>query len=340
MVTAKAIAEAARVSRSTAQRALSGDPKVSSETRARVREIAATFGYRPNRHARALVMRQQKLEYAAILTVPENVFMQEVLKGVNHAQDELKDSGVNVAVRFMDAIDGPMQAELINRLVEAGTRGIVFISIDCPEVRRAIANGVRKGTTFVSMVTDIRHSRRISFVGQDNTRSGRVAGGLMGVLLKPGEKVACFVGSTQFTAHMERLSGFRERFLDSHCVGDIVSVVENFDSAVFSDKLTGEVLAAHPDLRGIFIAGAGVDGVCAHITRRGLGGKIRMVTFDLVQSAEYCRDGVIDFVIDQGPVQEGYRALMVLNSYVMYGEIPEEKLFTTIDIRTRDNVEM
>jgi hypothetical protein len=31
---------------------------------------------------------------------------------------------------------------------------------------------------------------------------------------------------------------------------------------------------------------------------------------------------------------------MVLNSYVMHGEVPQEKLFTKIDIRTRDNLEM
>jgi LacI family transcriptional regulator len=340
MVTAKRIAEAAQVSRSTVQRALSGNPRVAEETRTRVQEIAASFGYRPNRHARALVMRQQKLEYAAILTVPENVFMQEVLKGVNRAQEDLKDSGVNVAIQFMATIDGRKQAELINRLVEEGTRGIVFISIDCAEVRQAIANGTRKGTTFVSMVTDIRRSRRISFVGQDNIRSGRVAGGLMGTLLQPGEKVACFVGTKQFRAHMERLAGFRERFLETHDEGDICSVVENFDSSALSDRLTGDILARIPDLRGIFVAGAGVEGVCRHITGRGLGGKVRMVTFDLVQSRDYCRDGIIDFVIDQGPVQEGYRSLMVLNSYVMYGEVPPEKLFTTIDIRTRDNLEM
>ena len=340
MVTAKKIAEAARVSRSTAQRVLSGNPRVSEETRTRVQEIAASFGYRPNRHARALVMRQQRLEYAAILTVPENVFMLEVLKGVKRAQEDLRDSGVNVAIQFLDTIDGCKQAQLINRLVGEGTRGIVFISIDCAEVRQAIADGVRRGTAFVSMVTDIRHSRRISFVGQDNTRSGRVAGGLMGTLLPPGGKVACFVGSRQFRAHMERLEGFRERFLDSHCEGDIVAVVENFDNSALSDRLTGDLLGRIPDLRGIFIAGAGVEGVCRHVVGRGLGGKIRMVTFDLVQSRDFCRDGVIDFVIDQGPVQEGYRSLMVLNSYVMDGEVPQEKLYTKIDIRTRDNLEM
>lgn len=340
MVTAKKIAEAAQVSRSTAQRVLSGNPRVSKETRTRVREIAANLGYRPNRHARALVMRQQKLEYTAILTVPENVFMQEVLKGVNRAQEELKDSGVSVAIRFIDTIDGGKQAELIDRLVDEGTKGIVFISIDCAEVRRAIAAGTRGGTAFVSMVTDIRRSQRVSFVGQDNVRSGRVAGGLMGSLLQPGEKVACIVGSKEFWAHRERLAGFRERFLDSHAAGDIVGVEENFDSSALSDRLTGEILARTPDLRGIFIAGGGVNGVCNHIARRGLGGKVRMVTFDLVQSRDYCRDGIIDFVIDQDPVQEGYQALMVLNSYVMDGVVPPEKLFTRIDIRTRDNVEM
>jgi LacI family transcriptional regulator len=340
MVTAKTIAEAAHVSRSTVQRALSANPRVSEQTRSRILQIAGSLGYRPNRHARALVMRKRKVEYAAILTVPENVFMQEVLKGVSRAHEELKDYGVKVDIRFLDTIDGRAQAELINRLASEGKKGIVFVSIDCPEVRKAIAAGARKGITFVSMVTDIRRSRRVSFVGQDHPRSGRVAGGLMGMLLMPGEKVACFVGSRQFQAHEERLAGFRERFLQTHGDADITEVVETFDSSALSERLAGEVLSRTPDLRGIFIAGAGVDGVCRHVQRRGLDGKIKIVSFDLVASREYCRDGIIDFVIDQDPVQEGYRALGVLNGCVMHGEVPPEKLFTKIDIRTRDTVDM
>jgi LacI family transcriptional regulator len=337
-MTAKSIAQEAGVSRSTVQRALSGDPKIAPKTRDRVLEIARSLSYKPNKHARALVMRQRKLEYAVILTVPENVFMQEVLKGINRAQEELKEYGVRVAIHFMETIDGPTQAELINRLVVDQMKGIAFVAIDCDEVRSAIAKGVHAGTTFVSMVTDVQRSRRICFVGQENRQSGRVAGGLMGLLLPQGGKISCVVGSKQFLGHMERLNSFRERYGQSHDPRDIVAVVENFDSSKLSERLIVELLERHPDLGGIFVAGGGVKGVCEGVRAGGLAGKVKMVTFDLVQSQQFCREGIIDFIIDQDPVQEGYRALSVLNSSIMFGEVPPKKLYTRIDIRTRDFV--
>ena len=339
MVTAKEIALVARVSRSTVQRALSGSPSVSRGTRTRVLEIARTLGYRPNRHARALVMRQQKIAYAAILTIPENNFMQEVVRGINMAGEELKDSGATVSIHFMDTIDGRRQARLIHRLVRESKKGVVLVPGDCEEVRQAIAEGFRKGTHFVTLATDIQRSRRLCFVGQDNVRSGRVAGGLMGFLVRSGEKIACFEGSSQFLGHKERLAGFRERYLQTHEEEDIVAVIENFDSSRLSERLTRDLLRRHPDLRGIFVAGAGVEGVCRTVKSMGRAGKIKLVTYDLVQSGRFCREGIVDFVIDQDPVQEGFRALSALNSFVMYGEAPPDKQLMGIDIRIRDTVD-
>ena len=338
VATAKEIAKAARISRSTVQRALSGRPSVSGETRKRVLRIARSAGYRPNRHARALVMRRQKVAYAAVLTVPENNFMQEVLKGINKAQDELKDSGGRLSIRFMEMIDGARQAQLIDQLVADSVKGIVMIPVDCKEVRQAVARGVRNGTAFVTLATDLRKSRRLCFVGQDNLGSGRVAGELMSFLLHRGEKVACFVGSLQFLGHTQRLEGFRRRYLESHTAEDIIAVIEDFDSSKLAEKQTRQLLEATPDLAGIFIAGGGVEGICRAVKSLGRAGRIRIVGYDLVQSARSCRDGIIDFVIEQDPVQQGYRALSVLNSFVLYGETPVERQLTRIDIRTKETV--
>jgi LacI family transcriptional regulator len=339
VVTAKEIARASKVSRSTVQRALSGHPSVSERTRRRVLAIARSRGYRPNRHARALVMRRQKVQYAAILTVPENSFMQEVLKGINKAQEELKDSGVGLSIHFMETIDGDRQARLIDGLVQESVKGILLIPVDCPAVRQAVAKGVRQGTAFVSLATDLRQSRRLCFVGQDNLRSGRAAGELMGFLLRPGEKVACFVGTRQFLGHAQRLEGFRRRYIESHPPEDIVTVIENSDSSRLAEKLTQELLADTPDLRGIFVAGGGLEGVCRAVKAAGRAGKVRIVGYDLAQAGRYCREGVVDFVIDQDPVEEGYRALSALNAFVLYGETPVERQLIRIDIRTRETVD-
>lgn len=339
MITAKEIARASQVSRSTVQRALSGHPSVSERTRRRVLAIARSRGYRPNRHARALVMRRQKVEYAAVLTVPENSFMQEVLKGITRAQEELKDSGGKLSIHFMETIDGERQARLIDQLVSESVKGIVFIPVDCAAVRQAVARGVQQGTAFVSLATDLSRSSRLCFVGQDNVRSGRVAAELMGFLLRRGDPVACFVGTLQFLGHAQRLEGFRSRYAASHDAADIVAVIENADSSRLAEKQTRDLLASRPDLKGIFVAGAGLEGICRAVKAAGRAGAVRIVGYDLAQARRYCREGTVDFVIDQDPVEEGYRALNALSSFVLYGETPAERQLVRIDIRTRETVD-
>ena len=286
------------------------------------------------------MLRRQSFEYAVVLGIPENIFYQEVLKGVNKAQEELREFRVKVQIQFVDTIDGPKQAKLIHRLVAEGVNGIVLMPVDSDDVRIAIEAGARKGVKFVTLVSDINESKRLCFVGQDHYRSGRVAGGLMDLLLQREQKIACFIGSNQLLAHRARLEGFRDRFLENRDQGDIVEVLENHDSSSFSESLTRSLLERHPELGGIFVAGAGVPGIGEGLAAKAQSGRIRMVSYDLVQSGSLCRDGVIDFVIDQDPFQEGYEALSVLNRSMMFGEVPQEHIFTRIDIRTRDSVDL
>ena len=117
-----------------------------------------------------------------------------------------------------------------------------------------------------------------------------------------------------------------------------MAVIENFDSSKLSEKLTRQLLEATPDLAGIFVAGGGMGGICRAVKAGGKAGKVRIVGYDLVQSARSCREGIVDFVIDQDPVQQGYRALSVLNSFVLYGETPVERQLMRIDIRTKETV--
>jgi len=339
MVNAKKIAEMAGVSRSTVQRALSGNPNIASETKRRVLEIAESLGYTPNKTARALVMRQQDIRYGVIFSSMNNPFYQEVLKGVNAAKNEISDYGVKIDVRFMERISAEKQIELINEFVKEGYKGIAFIPIDTEEVRKAVNAGIAAGTQFITIVTDILETRRLCFVGQDNKQSGKVAGGIMSLMLQRGQKAACVIGSKQYSAHRRRLEGFIDRFHKNHPEGSIADIYENDDDSAISENITKQILSEHPDIRGIFIAGAGVEGVCRVIESGNLGSMIKIICYDLTEDhIQYCRKGIIDIIIDQDPFSEGYQALKILNEYIMFNEIPRNFEYSGLDIRTADNI--
>ncbi len=60
-VTLADIARELGVSKMTVSRAINDDPLVSSETRARVLEVARRMNYQPNQHARALATNRSHL---------------------------------------------------------------------------------------------------------------------------------------------------------------------------------------------------------------------------------------------------------------------------------------
>ena len=89
MVTIKEIADLANVSRGTVDRVLNNRGSVNPQTARKVREIAQTLGYKPNKAGMALAAQKKKLRIGVILFGPENPFFQRVLEGVSAKAEEL-----------------------------------------------------------------------------------------------------------------------------------------------------------------------------------------------------------------------------------------------------------
>jgi LacI family transcriptional regulator, galactose operon repressor len=338
--TTKKISELSGYSQSTVQRALSNVGRVAPVTRQRIMDIAEELGYRPNKAARLLVLKKQKIQYGVIFNNSDNVFYGELLKGIKKAQEEVNDYGIGIDVHFTDPTTGKAQAELIDQMVKEKKRGIVLLPIDCDEVRAAVNRGVKQNVEFVSMASDITRSRRLCFVGPDQEKCGEVAAGLLNLFLGKEEKVVCFVGFLSLSAIKKRVNGFRRKFEEIHPVEKWIGVFENSDSNTIAEEQTTQVLSDNPDVKAIFIGGGGVNGVCRAIEKKGLVGKIRIVAVDKIQSQEYCEKGVIDFVLDQDPVSEGYQAIDVLNKYILFDELPDDKHVTKIHILTKENINL
>ena len=95
MVTIKEIAQMAGVSRGTVDRVLNNRGRVSEENARRIREIARSLGYQPNKAGIALAAQKKKLKIGVILFGADNPFFQKVLDG--YARDEQNDIAIRLA---------------------------------------------------------------------------------------------------------------------------------------------------------------------------------------------------------------------------------------------------
>ena len=105
-VTLQQIAEAAGVSRGTVDRALNNRGRIRPEVEERIKRIAREMGYQPSRAGRALAMAKRKIRIGVILQYMETPFMQQVLKGVLEAKEEVESFGGTVKIYEIEGVSG------------------------------------------------------------------------------------------------------------------------------------------------------------------------------------------------------------------------------------------
>ncbi|MEG0767278.1 MAG: LacI family DNA-binding transcriptional regulator, partial [Clostridia bacterium] len=98
IITSKEIAELAGVSRGTVDRVLNRRGGVRAEVEKQVLEIAAQWGYEPNRAGKALVTRK-KISLGVVVNALGNPFYDEVLRGMEAAAADFSDFSISLVMK-------------------------------------------------------------------------------------------------------------------------------------------------------------------------------------------------------------------------------------------------
>src|SRR5262249_38304166 len=123
-------------------------------------------------------------------------------------------TNVRSRVHQIEGLNSDALAEKM-RSLRNQTQGVRIIALDHPNVREAIRELNAANVPVVTMVSDIPGVPRIGYVGIDNRSAGRLAGHLLGRLMRgTPEKVALFAGSLSYRGHEEREMGFRHIFAE------------------------------------------------------------------------------------------------------------------------------
>ena len=338
-VTIKDIAKAAGVSRGTVDRVLHNRPGVNAQVAQEIRELAQRMGFVPNRAGKILAARKRKIKFACLLPDKSIPFFEDVLKGIERARRELADYGVSVEVVHASRYDTETHIKALEALAKKNYSGLCVTTLDTPQVQLEV-NKIAQKIPVVSVNTDVPDSGRICYVGTDYLRSGLAAAGMLGLIHPQKLNALIIAGSYNVRGHKERIKGFLKG-LDAHNIEYSVSAkIESLDSDEISYKETKKALKKNPDINCIFIAAAGVDGVCRAIEDCKKQ-KIRVLAFDTVpQVVKYLKSGLIDFTIDQEPELQGYMGIQRLFSWLMEeGKRQADDYITNTVIKIAENIE-
>ena len=352
-VTIQKIAELAGVSRGTVDRVLHGRGRVDDEVAARVLQIAQEAGYRTRTQKKALretdalsfIVKTRRIGVVTQLSGAS--FMLSIRKGLLEAKEEARAYGIEVEIRECSGVDGAQQCQALRELEETGIDALAIMPVECEEVRSELRRLIsEKNLEVLTFNTDIVGAGRVAFLGMDNRQGGKVAAGLLGLLLRGRGSVIGIIGSFSNSTSLLRIDGFTEELAQSFPEISMAGVRVSMDSREEVASIIRDALRSQPDLGGIMMVSSGQMGiqdaledpeVQQLLESRPDGKRPYIVIYDLTpRNRELLEKDAVDFVIDQDGYHQGSRAVMTLVSLLSSGLRPQQEyMYTDITIRTR-----
>lgn len=332
------VAEAAGVSVATVDRVLNGRAAVRPKTAARVEQAVRRLSYQPDRLA-ARLARGREYRFCFILPEGANAFMIALADAVREEASRMEREKVVIDLRHTDVFQASVLAATLDQIGPAYD-GAAVVALDHPLVREAINALHDRGVSVVTLVSDVPSSKRIHYVGIDNSAAGRTAATLMGRYLSGRTgKVGLVAGSLSLRDHIERQFGFEQVMAHDYPNLTLLPVREGRDDR---DKVQGvaeHLLADHPDLIGLYNVGAGSGGIAAALEAAGRQREVVFITHELTDDTRRALiEGTIDIIINQDAGHEVRSAIRVLLSKADKAPLVEEMERIRIDIYVRDNI--
>ena len=340
-MTIKDIAREANVSPGTVDRVIHNRPGVSARTRARIQEILEKHNFQRNLLASTLAY---KKKYRIAVLVPsyesDTDFWFEPDRGIKSAIEEVKKYGVVVHNYYFDKLDLHSFNKALDQILELNPDGVVFAPFFFNTSLEFTRELGRRQIPFLFINIDIDSQKRLTFIGQDAYKGGYMAGKLLNLVSEYPHQIAIAKSKNVDNHHAieARIKGFLDYYSNNHIESTIKEVYFNQFSGEETKKVLDRELKGMP-IKGIFVP----TSMSFHIARYLKGNRlssVHLVGFDAhANNLKYLKTGIIDFLIDQDPLEQGYMGVKVMFEYLLFKKTPKKIYHSAINIVTKENSE-
>lgn len=334
------IAELAKVSIGTVDRALHARPGIRETTRKRILRIAKRLQYTPHLAARALSVGRTGIKIGVCIPEEIRFFYDQLRAGIFNEARRVNGMGVEIVYRPVHSL-GEGEQDRLSDLLSTGLSALIVTPGNPKVVTPLIERAEKQNVRVLCLTTDAPQSHRTAFVGVDPELSGRIAAELMAKFVAPGAKVAVVTGMLTTEEHRLKSEGFRAGFLRDCRAGKIIAVLEAHESAEESYQKTCRLILAQPDLQGIYVSTVNCLPVCRALRDNKMAGRIQLITTDLFPAmAAYLKQGTIRASIYQDPYLQGQTAVRLLTDFLLNGRQISGTHFLNPGIVLRANLKL
>ena len=275
------VAREAGLSPATVDRVLNAREKVREETARRVYEAARLVGY----HAAPLIgqrvqMDLPRLRLGVVLHKERQAFYQTFKAEIERAVTQASGVRASAIVEFAASQSPADFTAVIERL---GDRcdAIAATAVTHPEVTEAVIRLNAKGIPCFALLNDFAQGVRQNYLGMNNMKIGRIAAHMIAETTHQSGKIAVFVGGYRWHGHELRETGFRSYFREYAPRFIVLDTLVNLETRQLTYEATLDLLERHPDLRGIYCAGGGMEGAIAALREVRQPGEVSLVVNEL-----------------------------------------------------------
>ncbi len=275
------VARAAGVSSATVDRVLNARERVREDTAQRVYEAARSVGY----HAAALIGQRvqteaPRLHLGVVLHKERQAFYQQFREELDRAV--LAATGVRASV-VLDFVSSQAPADFTAAMETMAGRVdvIAATAVSHPEVTDAVTRLNARGLPVFALLSDFAQGVRQGYVGLNNMKVGRIAAHMIATAAHQPGKIAVFVGGYRWHGHELRETGFRSYFREYAPQFHVLDTLVNLETRKLTYEATLDLLNRHPDLRGIYCAGGGMEGAIAALRETRAPGEVALVVNEL-----------------------------------------------------------
>ena len=248
------------LSTATVDRVLNDRSGVSQRARDKVAAAVRELGYGKLPDSLSTEVRN-RLKFLFLIPTRRSGFVRNLEMAIKTAPTSITDITIEPVIQKVDLDNGQDLIAALDAASPDSFHGIALFALDAPGVKQAIRRAIDRGISVVTLVSDVVGATP-HFVGIDNVSAGRMAGKLLGRYAgRQAGKIAVLVGSIALRDHLDRMFGFQQVISSSFPNLEVLPVLEGFSNPATNADLIKSLLKEHPDLLGLYSAGAGNVGV-------------------------------------------------------------------------------
>jgi len=228
--------------------------------------------------------RSKTLDITLVAKALDSEWWQRVKAGAEAAAQAYP--GVRLAVLAPEReVNIDQQVSILEDQITKGVAALAVAPTGAAELIPVLDRAHAAGIPVVIFDTDINWVSKLSYVGSDNRRAGRLAGEYIGKILGGKGRVAVIRGILGVATHEDRLAGFREALRDAPGI-DCVAVQPANSERALAMSVMENLLTRYPDLLAVFATNDQMAlGAVEAIAARNLTGKVAVVGVDATYEA-------------------------------------------------------